>query len=144
MTDPRDASNPQHIPYNAPAVSDPPDATATRPVAPTAADVPLSSIEPVPSSPLVRLGGLLGIAGTLAGLIILLVGCAGYSKAMAVGPIVAGVGALGLLIVLVGAFTQHRRVGEDTHVLQALFACLLSIIGGVLETAVHFKWPIIK
>ena len=129
-------------------MSDPRDATdsppATSPLAPTAADLPLTSSEPVPSSPLVRLGGLLGIAGTLAGLIVLVVGCAGYSKAMAVGPIVAGVGAVGLLIVLIGAFTQHRRIGEDTHVLQALFACLLSIIGGVLEMAVHLKWPIIK
>jgi hypothetical protein len=129
MTDPRNATD------------SPP---ATPAAAPTAADLPLTSSEPVPSSPLVRLGGLLGIAGTLAGLIILVVGCAGYSKAMAVGPIVAGVGALGLVVVLIGAFTQRRRIGEDTHVLQALFACLLSLIGGVLETAVHMKWPIIK
>src|SRR5687768_3854263 len=138
MTDPHDASDPQHIPYSAPVVTELPDATDSpppaSPLAPTAADLPLTSTEPVPSSPLVRLGGLLGIAGTLTGLILLVVGCAGYSKAMAAGPIVAGVGGLGLLIVLIGAFTQHRRLGEDTHVLQALFACLLSIIGGVLET----------
>jgi len=129
MTDPRDAT-------------DSPPATPT--ATPTAADVPLTSSEPVPSSPLVRLGGLFGIAGTLVGLIVLVVGCAGYSKAMAIGPIVAGFGAVGLLIVLIGAFTQRRRIGEDTHVLQALFACLLSIIGGVLEMAVYMKWPIIK
>ena len=53
-------------------------------------------------------------------------------------------GALGLLVVLLGAFTQKRRIGEDTHVLQGLFACLLSLIGGLLLMAAWQKWSIFK
>jgi hypothetical protein len=55
-----------------------------------------------------------------------------------------GVGALGLVLVLGGALLNSRRIGEDTHVLQAVFACLMSIIGGVLELAIWLKWPLIK
>ena len=129
-------------------MTDPPrdatDSPSIKPATPTAADVPLTSTEPTPSSPLVRAGGLLGIVGTMLGLVVLVIGCAGYAKAMAAGVVVAGFGVLGLLVVLIGALTQRRRIGEDTHVLQALFACVLSILGGVLEMAVHLKWPIIK
>jgi hypothetical protein len=121
-----------------------PTPTPTGPASPTAADLPLTSTDPVASSPLVRLGGVLGIAGVALGFTTLVVGCAGYSKAMAAGVVVAGFGALGLLIVLIGAFTQHKRISEDTHVLQGLFTCVLAIAGGLLEMAVHHRWPIVK
>lgn len=117
---------------------------STAPAFPTAADLPLISPVKAPSSPLVRTGGFLGIVGCLLGLGILLVGCAGYSAALKAAPVAIGLGALGILVTLIGAFFQHRRIGEDTHVLQALFACLLAVIGGVLELAMHMKWPILK
>ena len=106
----------------------------------------VGEISPVkaPSSPFVRFGGLLGIVGCVLGLGILFVGCAGYNVALKAAPGAIGLGALGILITLLGAFFQHRRIGEDTHVLQALFACLLSVIGGVLELAMYMKWPILK
>ena len=111
---------------------------------PTAADLPLISPVKAPSSPFVRFGGLLGIVGCVLGLVILFVGCAGYNVALMAAPGAIGLGALGILITLLGALFQHRRIGEDTHVLQALFACLLSVIGGVLELAMYMKWPILK
>jgi hypothetical protein len=117
---------------------------STAPVSPTVADLPLISPVKTPSSPFVRFGGLLGIVGCVLGLAILFVGCAGYSVALKAAPGAIGLGALGTVITLLGAFFQHRRIGEDTHVLQALFACLLSVIGGVLELAMHMKWPILK
>jgi hypothetical protein len=118
--------------------------TARVPATPTVADVPLISPVNAPSSPFVRFGGLLGIVGCLLGLGILLIGCAGYSAALRAAPGAIGLGALGVVITLIGAFFQHRRIGEDTHVLQALFACLLSVIGGLLELAMHMKWAILK
>ena len=120
-------------------MSDPRD-----PSSPTAADVPLISPVESPSSPLVRFGGLLGIAGSALGLVLLLVGCAGYAKALALSVGSAGMGVVGLLVVLAGALTQRRRIGEDTHVMQALFACLMSLVGGVLLMAVWLKWPVFK
>jgi hypothetical protein len=127
-------------------MSDPttPAPLATQPLPPTAGDVPLISPVASPSSPLVRFGGLLGILGSAAGLVLLFVGCAGYSKALQLSPYVAGVGAFGLLLVVLGALFQRRHIGEDTHVMQGLFACLMSIIGGVLEMAMWLKWPILK
>ena len=114
----------------------------TRDPAPTAADLPLAYAGPTPSSPLVRFGGLLGIVGSILGLIALLIACAGYGRALAVSPASVGLGALGVLVALLGAFTQRRRIAEDTHVMQAVFAGLISVIGGLLEMAVWLRWPI--
>jgi hypothetical protein len=114
------------------------------PAAPTAADLPLISPVQVPSSPLVRFGGFLGIAGIAIGLIVLLVGCAGYAGALALSPVPVVAGGLGLVLALGGALAQHRRIAEDTHVMQALFATLMSLAGGLLEMAIWLKWPILK
>ena len=130
-------ADPTPAPQSDPSI--PPVATL-----PTAADLPLISPVKAPSSPLVRFGGLLGIVGCVLGLSILLVGCAGYGVAQTAAPGAIGLGAHGIVITLLGAFFQHRRIGEDTHVLQALFACLLSVMGGVLELAMYMKWPILK
>jgi hypothetical protein len=111
---------------------------------PTAADVPLVSAVESPSSPPVRFGGAIGIAGSMIGLVILLIGCGGYSKVLAFSVVPAAMGVFGLLIVLVGAIAQQKRLGEDTHVLQALFANLMSLVGGVLLMALWLKWPIFK
>ncbi len=110
----------------------------------TAADLPLISPVSAPSSPLVRIGGLFGITGCALGLVLFLVGCAGYANALKFSVGCAGLGTLGLLVTLAGALFQKRRIGEDTHVLQALFACLMSLVGGVLLMAVWLKWPILK
>jgi hypothetical protein len=109
---------------------------------PTAADLPLVSADPTPSSPLVRFGGLLGIVGSTVGIVALVAACAGFHQAMAAGWASLGLGAVGLLVVLVGAFTQRARIAEDTHVMQAVFATLISLIGGLLEVAVYLRWPI--
>ena len=63
---------------------------------------------------------------------------------MAASGVPVGLGAVGLLIVLIGALLQRRRIGEDTHVLQALFACIMSTVGGLLEMAIWLRWPIFK
>ena len=105
---------------------------------------PLIAPVDVPSSPLVRFGGLLGIIGSSIGLLALLVGCAGYSRALAVSPGPVALGGLGIVLTLAGAFLQRRRLGEDTHVLQALFACLMSVVGGLVEMAVWRGWSLFK
>lgn len=148
-----------------PAMSDAPDAarppaahaipTAAPIASPTAGDLPLVSTDPTPSSPLVRFGGMLGIAGSTIGLIVLVAACAGadrvlpaswvperYNHLLALSVIPTALGVLGLLIALVGAVTQRTRIGEDTHVMQAAFAGLISLIGGLLEMAVWLRWPI--
>jgi hypothetical protein len=112
--------------------------------APTVADLPVISSVKAPSSPFVRLGGLLGIAGTVVGLVVLVLGCAGIQKALMLSRIAVGLGAAGLLFTFVGALFQRRRLGEDTHVLQALFACVIAIGGGLLEMAAWLNWSLFK
>ena len=135
-----------------------PSAVVVPSVTPTAADLPLLSSAPTPSSPLVRFGGLLGIVGSAVGLIVLVAACAGmervlpasmtpgrldrYNHVMALSAVCVALGVFGLLVALLGAFTQRRRIAEDTHVMQAAFACLMSVIGGLLEMAVWLRWPI--
>ena len=111
---------------------------------PTAGDLPLISPVESPSSPLVRIGGALGIAGVVVGLVVLLAGCAGFGGVLVLSYVPVAFGGLGLVLALVGALAHRHRIGEDTHVLQALFATVLSIAGGMLELAVWLKWPILK
>ena len=128
------------------------------PAAPTAADLPLTDAGPTLSSPLVRFGGLLGIAGSMLGLIVLVAACAGasrlapvswvpaqwdrYNHILAPSGVSITLGGLGILIALLGALTQRRRIAEDTHVMQAAFVGLISVIGGLLEMAVWKQWAI--
>jgi hypothetical protein len=110
----------------------------------SASRVPVLSDERVRSSLLVKFGGFLGIAGCTLGLILLIVGCAGFGKALSWSMGCVAAGAFGMLVTLAGAFWERRKLGEETHVLQALFACFLSILGGLMEMAVWLKWPILK
>ena len=114
----------------------------SREPAPTAADLPLVSPDAVPSSPLVRLGGLLGIVGSLIGLVALVAACAAAGRALALSPLPIVLGVAGVVVALFGAFTQRGRIGEDTHVMHAAFAGLISLLGGLLEMAVWLRWSI--
>lgn len=94
------------------------------------------------SSPLVRLGGALGIAASIVGLLILLAGCAGLNKAVVFSIIPVVLAAPGLVLTLVGAISQKNMVSEDTHVLLAVFTNACGLIGGLVEMAVWRGWPI--
>jgi hypothetical protein len=115
-------------------------------LAPVPADPspPLSPLEETAplTSAVLRLGGLIGLIATLAGFAVLLAGCGG-ARWYALAPFIAAAGAAGLLISLVGATVQRRRIGEDTHVLIAFFANILAIAGGLLEMAVLKGWPLL-
>lgn len=113
-----------------------------RDAAPTAGDLPLISPISTPSSPLLRLGGLLGIVGSAIGLLALVAACAGFGRVLAVSWVPVVLGLVGVVVALVGAFTQKRQISEDTHVMQAVFAGAISLIGGLLEMAVWLRWPI--
>jgi hypothetical protein len=90
----------------------------------------------------VRLGGGLGIAGSCVGLAVFVAMCFGFGRASVLSIVPLGLGTVGLILSLVGAWTQKDRISEDTHVLQALFVNAISIIGALLQMAVWFNWPI--
>ena len=95
-------------------------------------------------SPLVRLGGLLGVAASVIGLLIFFVACAGINQAVILSIIPLLLAVPGLVITLVGAVTQKHLISEDTHVLLALFTNACGIVGGLLEMAVWQNWPLFQ
>jgi hypothetical protein len=90
---------------------------------------------------LLRLGGSLGIAGCVIGLAILVGACAGLRAALVMSFIPLLLGLVGFVLALVGANTEKQKYGaEDTHVLAALFAACMAVIGGVVLMAAWLKW----
>ena len=94
------------------------------------------------SSPLLKVGGGLGVAACVIGLVLLMAGCAGYGKALTLGVVVIVLAAAGLAVSFVGAIAQKDRIAQDTHILQALFVNFIGLVGGALEAAVAFDWKI--
>ncbi|HWE92768.1 MAG TPA: hypothetical protein VG269_02235 [Tepidisphaeraceae bacterium] len=99
-----------------------------------------ASIRPARAPFLTRLGGSLGLAGCCVGLLVFLVGCAGFNAAMGFSPIPLILGAAGILLSLAGGFTEHEHLPEDTAVLSAVFTSALSLIGGAAEVSVWLAW----
>ena len=91
---------------------------------------------------MVRLGGALGVAACAVGLAALLAACAGVNMALALSIIPVALAAPGLVISMLGAVVQKRQIGEDTHVLHALFANVSGLLGGLLMMAAWRNWHI--
>lgn len=92
---------------------------------------------------MLRLGGGLGIAACIIGLLIMVAACAGMSKAMAMSFIPLGLGGLGFVLAVVGANVEKHRIEEDTHVLLALFATCMGIIGGLVLMWAQHGWKLL-
>lgn len=110
--------------------------------APIAYATPGTTVVMGTTSPALKIGGGLGIAAALIGLAAVVAGCAGFHKALVLGVVVTILAAAGLVTALVGAWTQKHLIAEDTHVMQALFANVIGLVGGILEMAVAFNWPL--
>jgi hypothetical protein len=123
MSDPAPTSpDPQPVPHASPVIA--------------SADAPRDG-----GSPLLRLAGIIALTSVLGGFLILLAGCAG-AQLFALSPIIVAGGALGLLLALLAATIQRHRITEETHLLLALFAGVISILGGLLEMAVWKGWAL--
>jgi hypothetical protein len=91
--------------------------------------------------PLIHWGGILGFVGSAAGLVIFLLGCAGYLAPFGFYWLPLGLGALGMLLTIVGGVLGHRGV-EQTPILASLFVNLFALVGGLLVCALHNGWDI--
>jgi hypothetical protein len=99
-----------------------------------------STTHPHGTSKLARTGGALGIAGTVIGIAIFLAGCAGIHAAFALSPICLLIGAVGLVLSIVGACNKDPSI-EDTHVLASLLINVGVIAGAILEIMIWKGWP---
>ena len=90
---------------------------------------------------LLRLGGSLGIAGCVMGLAILVSACGGLRAALAMSFIPLLLGLAGFVLSVVGGNTEkHKYMPEDTHVLGALFADCMAVIGGLVLMTAWLGW----
>jgi hypothetical protein len=76
------------------------------------------------------------------GLLVFVTACAGLNKVIVLSLIPVGLSVPGLIVTIVGAVKDKSLISEDTHVLQALFANIAGLLGGLLEMAVWFHWPV--
>lgn len=94
------------------------------------------------TSSLARVGGALGVAGTLIGFAIFLFACAGFEAAFALSPIPLILGFVGLVLTLIGGFF-HDDVGlDDPQVVACYVINIAVIVGAMLEFAIWRGWPI--
>jgi hypothetical protein len=89
---------------------------------------------------LVRVGGALGVAGCIVGLLVLVAGCAGFYAAYSFCLVPLTLGVVGLVLAIIGAVKS--KDSPDTHVLGALFTTIVSVIGGVVELAAWMGWKV--
>ncbi|HEY7115210.1 MAG TPA: hypothetical protein VH475_01415 [Tepidisphaeraceae bacterium] len=108
-------------------------------VEPTPSDLPLAP--PQKGSPLIDLGGMLGVAAACIGLGIFLLGCFGFERAFALYWIPLAFAGLGLVLTVVGGVLRHGGV-ELTPILAAIFVNLFGLVGGLLECALWHGWDI--
>ena len=94
-----------------------------------------------PQATSVYVGGGLGIAGSLVGILIFLAACFGLEAAFKLSLLPLILGTVGFLLASFGALFTRAKV-EDTHVVAAMFIGLFAIVGGLLETAVWLRWTI--
>ena len=91
---------------------------------------------------LVQLGGGLGIAGTILGILIFFGACAGLSASLILSPLCLILGAVGFVLAIVGGLTQKDLGIPDPQVLAAIFMGVFSIVGGLLLMAAWLGWQV--
>jgi len=92
-------------------------------------------------SPLIYLGGMLGIAACSIGIAIFLGGCMGFSAAFSMALIPMGMSAVGLLTTIIGGVLKRGGV-EHTSILAGVFVNIFGLVGGLIEVAFWQDWTI--
>ena len=86
-----------------------------------------------------KIGGALGIAGSIIGIAIFVMGCFGFSAAFYLSPIPLILGIPGLVLTIMGGFQKNPGI-EDTGVLAGYLINIAVISGALLLMAVWRNW----
>ena len=89
---------------------------------------------------IVKVGGALGVAGTLIGFAIFVSACAGYGAVFALSPIPLILGSVGLLLTIVGGFFSQDVGLEDPQVVACYVINIAVIAGALAEMALWKNW----
>ncbi len=88
---------------------------------------------------LAKIGGALGIAGSIIGMIIFLGGCFGFNASFVLSPIPLVLGCLGLVLTVMGGFQKNPGI-EDPHLVASYLINIAVISGALLEMAAWLGW----
>ena len=96
------------------------------------------------ATPLAHLGGGLGIAACLIGLLIFFVACAGFGAVFMLSILPVILGAIGFVLSIIGPIIQKHAHVEDSAVFAAIFLNILGIVGGLLLMSVWLNWQLFQ
>jgi hypothetical protein len=97
---------------------------------------------PEKGSSLVWVGGALGIGACVIGLLLFVSACFGFDAAFKLSVLPTLMGAVGFILVVVGAFSDAGKRMENVQVLAALVVPLWGLLGGLVLMAVQHNWVI--
>ena len=89
-----------------------------------------------------KVGGALGVAGTMIGFAIFVAACAGYGAAFALSPIPLILGSVGLILTLYGGFFSKDIAMDDPQVVACYLINIAVIAGALLEMAFWKNWMV--
>ena len=92
------------------------------------------------SGSLTRIGGGLGIAASVIGLIVFIAACAGFNASLKLSVVPLILSIPGIVLAVIGGTTQKNP--EDTHVMAAVFPNILGIVGGLVMMAAWLNWTV--
>ena len=88
---------------------------------------------------LARIGAALGVAGTIIGMAIFVVGCFGFSAVFALSLIPLVLGIPGLILTIVGGFRKDHGL-DDPQIVASYLINIAVIAGALLEMAIWMNW----
>src|SRR5688572_20601606 len=91
---------------------------------------------------LVQIGGGMGIAGGILGMLLFFAACFGFEAAFMFSPICLLLGTVGLVLSIVGGACKHAGV-DDTAVLAAVMINFVVVVGGLLLLAAWLRLPLL-
>lgn len=91
---------------------------------------------------LVQVAGGMGIAGGILGMLIFFAACFGFEAALMFSPICLLLGAVGLILSIVGGSRKHAGV-DDTAVLAAVCVNFVAVTGSLLLMAAWLRYPLL-
>ncbi|HEX8521815.1 MAG TPA: hypothetical protein VF669_06125 [Tepidisphaeraceae bacterium] len=86
-----------------------------------------------------KIGGALGIAGSIIGIAIFVGGCFGFGASFLMSPIPLALGSIGLILTIVGGFQRNPGI-EDAHVVAGYCINIAVISGALLEMSIWLNW----
>jgi hypothetical protein len=86
---------------------------------------------------LVKIGGSLGIAATFIAVAVFVVACFRLEAVLILSPLPLLLGAVGLVLSVIGGVIRKHVHDEETQPIAAMFACITGVVLGTVELWIY-------